>query len=50
MNFYIVSHLKNLRNLCNRNIGLSADACMPYLSVKVVSITFDLTLIDGIWS
>lgn len=50
MNFYIVSHLKNLRNSCNRNVGLSADACMPYLAVKVGSLTFDLTLINGIWS
>jgi hypothetical protein len=50
MNFYIVSQLKNVRNSCNRNVGLSADACMPNLAVKVVSITFDLTLINGIWS
>lgn len=43
MNFYIVSQLKNVRNSCNRNVGLSADACMPYLAVKVGSLTrFDI--------
>lgn len=46
MNFYIVSHLKNLRNSCNRNI-VCADLCR--IAVEVVSITFDLTLINGIW-
>jgi hypothetical protein len=50
MNFYIISQLKNLRNSCSRKVGLSADACMPYLAVEVGSIIFDLTLINGIRS